>query len=140
VKDLNSLQSCTEKVIFELFDNSLMKFGTKWWALFALLAKKEHLPKAQSWYPHLWSIHLLIVDYFNTIFIGYSLSFCRLCQLFWSLLQQSKSKCIKYKLVSEIIGNLFFVHLRMHRSSILVVFQVRARSLSTDTNPNSFDW
>ena len=30
VTDLNSLQSCTEYIVFELTDNYLMKFGTEW--------------------------------------------------------------------------------------------------------------
>ncbi len=104
-------------VIFDLFDTSLVKFGTKWWAMIQFCWQRPRC----SFYTQTWYLHLLpftcllwiVSKQITWIFYNLFTFILPLSQLFWNVLQLSKTKFVHiYKIhlrCSENFGNLFFV-------------------------------
>ncbi len=82
-------------VIFDLFDTSLVKFGTKWWAMIQLCLQRLRCSfYTQTWYLDLLPIHLpyeLFQNSLTWIFYNLFTFILPLSQLFWNVLQPSKT-------------------------------------------------
>ncbi len=96
VKDVNSFQFALRNVIFDLFDTSLVKFGTKEWAMIQLCLKKLrcyfYTQNMIPWpitnsptYCELFQNSLMWIFYNLFTFI------LPLSQLFWNVLQLSNT-------------------------------------------------
>ncbi len=109
-KDLNLCNFALRNVIFDLFDISLVKFSTKWWAMIQLCLQRLRFSfYTQTWYLELLPIHLLILATFtqqqHTVVNPVFESLKRLCShTVWLLWGVRTAFCNRVNIQDHILG------------------------------------